>query len=121
MTGTKDTTSISAGFVYCRKLLLQHQSLDTEAAVAGLKQLPGMQQVNLAKGRTLVLRYDTSQLQLDLVLRTLEKLGVALENGRWQRIRIAWYVYVDSNAQSNARRRDAHCCNKPPVMSKRKR
>ncbi len=118
MTKTKDTTSSSDAFINCRKLLLEQQNAD--AVIVRLDQLPGMQQVCLEKNHKLIIRYDASQLQLGQVLSVLEEMGVPLESSPWQRFRIGWYIFVDRNSQANAQRRDIHCCNKPPVMIRKK-
>ena len=121
MTETKDTTSSSDAFINCRKLLLEQPPQNADAVIDRLDQLPGMQQVRLEKNHKLIVRYDASQLQLSQVLSALEEMGVPLEHGRWQRFRIGWYTFVDGNSLANAQRRDVHCCNKPPVMIKKKK
>ncbi|OMH31765.1 hypothetical protein [Motiliproteus sp. MSK22-1] len=120
MNDTKNTASSSSAFSYRRKLQLLLSPQHAETLVKELKELPGMEQVHLKNDRQLVMRYDTAQLQMEQVLSVLEKMGATLDNNRWRQFRIGWYRFVDKNSQANARRKDVHCCNKPPVQIKRK-
>ena len=121
MSQDQKTTINPTAFTYCRKLRLHHPPVSAEALITLLDQLPGMQKVGLESERQLILVYDTTKLQLQQVLTALDDSGTAVDSGRWQRLRIAWYQFVDRNAQQNAQRTETHCCNKPPTMSGRKR
>lgn len=105
--------NINHSFVVSRTLCLT-VPLDDSRLAAVLAPLKGMVDYVNRDACHLRLRYDASQLQLDAIISALQAKGAVVLGSGWQRVRLAWYRYVDANSYTNAHSGDLHCCNKPP-------
>ena len=88
-----------------------------------LQALPGMDGVAMDPSRhRLLLHYDASQLGFAQIEQALREAGWPLPDGRWARMRHAWYRYLDENAQANAAAKGGACCSNPSdVYARRQR
>ena len=69
--------------------------------------------INVEKNLVIV-RYDASKLNYQLILELLENTGFPPSDSWWSRVRGSWYQFSDSNARDNAKAPPPACCNKPP-------
>ncbi len=105
-------SALSRAFVLARRFRLA-QPLPA-ALRQRLAEMPGVQELETVKtGRYLIVRYDVLCLTYGLLQQALLEGGASLHNGLGQRLRAAWYGYVDDNARHNAGARGGACCSQP--------
>ena len=63
--------------------------------------------------------YSAAEMQWPSIEDELKKLNCLAEKSFRNNIRFRWYRFVDDNAKTNAHSKEAHCCNKPPVILKK--
>ncbi len=104
-----------------RTLVLSVMDEESVPKIRGcLEELPGMEQLVFDDGRRrLELTYDASLLGLPVIEQALADAGCSAADGRWSRMRRAWYRYLDENARANAMAKGACCSNPEEVYAKR--
>jgi hypothetical protein len=79
-----------------------------------LTALPGVVETRLERsGRRLKLRYDATQIALDAILQRMDEIGIRPATGVWQRLKQAWYRYVDETVKENNHVKGGACCSNP--------
>lgn len=97
-----------------RRGLRVAQPADALRAVEQLRQVPGIIEAGIAPGAgRLRVTYDAAVLDFAGLMRALEQAGVPLQHRRRDRIRAAWYGYLDHNARGNAASTGGACCGDP--------
>ncbi len=104
-----------SNFSVHRSLALPDMSTDNRQKIeACLSGLPGMQQVEMdLERRKVSLTYDAAKLSFWSIELALTEAGWPPANGRWTRMRYAWYRYLDENARANAETKGGACCSNP--------
>ncbi|AJQ97453.1 hypothetical protein [Gynuella sunshinyii] len=111
---------MSDPFTQTRKArLIADLSADQRQQLQSLSRLEGVEDLKF-KNNTMVIRYSAARQQWSLLQQQLDELAVLAPLSRLQKIRFAYYRFVDENTMANANARISHCCNKPPVVPKRK-
>jgi hypothetical protein len=64
----------------------------------------------------LSIRYDASTIGMHDIETLLNELGVPRKTNAWWKLKLAWFRYVDENAQANAHASGGACCNRPPSV-----
>lgn len=83
-----------------------------ESACDDLRQLAGFHTISADQAeRTLTVDYDAVLCGIDLIISILTKNGVDLCLGRWDRIKLGYYRFVDQNLKENYKH-TPHCCNR---------
>lgn len=97
-----------------RRSLRVAQPADAGRAAEPLRQVPGVIEVGIEPGTGgLRVTYDAAVLDFEALMRALEQAGMPLRHRRWDRIKAAWYGYLDHNARSNAASTGGACCGDP--------
>ncbi len=97
-----------------RRILRVAQPADAGRAAEALRQVPGVIEVGMAPAAGgLRVTYDAAVLDFEALMRALEQAGVPLRRRRFDRIKAAWYGYLDHNARSNAASTGGACCGDP--------
>lgn len=102
--------TINPAFVVTRKVPVP----TTDALVAALEALPGMEQAGTDADGRLTIRYDASLLGFPDIERVLDVAGAVRPDSLWWRFRAEWFRFTDGNARANAHATHA-CCSRPPV------
>ncbi|SFT35057.1 hypothetical protein [Halomonas saccharevitans] len=102
---------VSEATLVTRTLKLKpHESWRMEAAIAQVDNLFGMDKAfyddELSQLR---LAYDAQRLCIDDVEKVLERHGVDISSGRWNRIKEEYYRFVDQNVKDNAKQKPWSC------------
>ena len=83
-----------------------------ESACDDLRQLAGVHTVSADQADGLLtVDYDAVLCGIDPIISILTKNGVELGLGRWSRIKLGYYRFVDQNLKENSKH-TPHCCNR---------
>ncbi len=106
---------VRANYLVVRKLRLVHHEGAEQGGFGGaLQALLGFNRCEF-NGTTLRLEYDASQLHISTVLAALAPFNLRSKRGRFDRFRLSWYHYADSNAYANARDTGNSACSQSPL------
>ncbi len=106
---------VRANYLVVRKLRLAvPETAELQAMEHALQALLGFNSLEL-KGAVLRLEYDASQLHISAVLSALTPFDLFGKLGRFDRFRLGWYRYADSNAYANARDTGSSACSQSPL------
>jgi hypothetical protein len=72
------------------------------------------------KNSILTLKYSVTDIRWPEIEESLKDSGIDLDRFWLNRLRSKWYSYIDENAYSNATLKNPHCCNKPPIIPKKR-
>lgn len=103
---------VRAGFLVRRRLQLQAPAITDFAAL--FDDLVGFNGAELQSGR-LTLEYDAGRLHLNQLLSRLEEHGVRVVDSAFNRFRLGWYRYLDSNIAANAADSSSTACSQSPL------
>ena len=79
-----------------------------------LASLPGVATASMSSRQNKIhLCYDATLVNIDTVLTLLHDAGCTLRYNWFDRLRLAWYRYVDENARKNAKLSGSACCSTP--------
>jgi hypothetical protein len=104
-----------------RKIIVQN--MVDEPSVSCLSKLfesvEGIELVSVhADMSSIDVRYDIRHTFYSDVLKLLTESGFPPKNSWWQKRRIQWLGFTESNMRDYSKTKPSSCCNKPPIGSK---
>jgi hypothetical protein len=112
MESDSQVTAVSINRVQ-RRLKYDSGSLGSiESTCDDLMELAGVHTVSVGQADGLLtVDYDAVLCGIDPIISILTKNGVDLCLGRWDRIKLGYYRFVDQNLKEN-NKHTPHCCNR---------
>ncbi len=107
----------NSAFELTRKMPLAYSAKEEwQDAARQLMTVEPVIDAQLDQHGILHISYDASSIDINNIASLLDELDLPLKNDFWWKLKLAWYSYVDANAQANARTSGGACCNRPPSV-----
>jgi len=82
-----------------------------------LTQQPGVQSVKIdLQHDGIHVHYDNAMIGVETVIAVLKNEGYPPRQRFWDRLKYAWWRYLDENAHSNATSASGPCCSNPAAL-----
>ncbi len=105
---------VDKAFVMQRKLCLEQlDSKKRMELIAIIDKIAGVEEVSITEERILNIRYDAARVHIKRIEAVIEQCGCRVRQDWWNRCKLIFYRFTDSNAKANAVYHPG-CCNKPP-------
>ena len=96
--------------------------LQAQTIARALTQQPGVHGVKIdLQHDGIHVRYDNAMIGVETVIEALRNVGYPLRQRFWDRLKYAWWRYLDENARRNATSASGPCCSNPAALHAQRR